>query len=104
MSCILFNIVFEKIIRTASIINNGTILNKSTQVLEYTDDIDIIGRSVIKVKEAFLKMEGAAKNLGLMVNERKTKLLVVSAFYSIQVKYNIHKTLIRPVLTYGSEC
>jgi hypothetical protein len=41
---LLFNVVLEKVMRDASTVNTGTIYNKSTQVLAYADDINIIGR------------------------------------------------------------
>lgn len=69
--------------RTAGIVDTGTILNRSIQILGYTDDVDIIGRSVAEVREAFLKIEEVAESLGLRINEDKTKLLVASAPDSI---------------------
>jgi sorting nexin-29 len=41
---LLFNVVLEKVMRDAGILNSGTIHNKSTQVLAYADDINIIDR------------------------------------------------------------
>jgi sorting nexin-29 len=43
LACLLFNVVLEKVMRDAGILNSGTIYNKSTQVLAYADDINIIG-------------------------------------------------------------
>lgn len=33
---------------------------------------------IFEVKEAFFRMEDAAKSMGLVINEHKTKLIVVS--------------------------
>lgn len=77
LSCILFNIALEKAIRTADIVNRGTILNRSIQTLGYADDLDIIGRSIPEVRGAFLKIEEAARRMGLVINEHK--LMVASA-------------------------
>jgi hypothetical protein len=49
--------VLESIVRRAKLQTNGNIFNKQTQILGYTDDIDIIGRSQ------------AANKVGLIINE-----------------------------------
>jgi hypothetical protein len=41
----------------------------------YADDIDIIARSRKSLKEAFLSLERAAREMGLRINEEKTKYL-----------------------------
>jgi hypothetical protein len=45
------------------------------QVLTYADDIDIIGRTTRAVKEAFVNLESATKEMGLAINESKTKYM-----------------------------
>ena len=47
--------------------------------LAYADDVDIIGRSICKVEAAFSKFAEEARNIGLAVNESKTKLLLSTA-------------------------
>lgn len=162
LSCILFNIALEKVIRDSGLNYRNTILQRSTQILAYADDIDIIGRTKKDVVEAFTALETAARDIGLAVNEEKTKFLVVSSrahdvqplqignftfegvtqfkylgalitskneikveignrlfmanrcyfglrkqlkskFISINTKINLYKTLIRPIILYGSE-
>ena len=50
--------------------SSGIIFYKSTQILAYADDIDIIGlQSTLGIKQA-------AANLGLQINEAKTKQMV----------------------------
>ena len=53
----------------------GTIFYKSTQILAYADDIDIIGLRLSYVAEAYQGIEQAAENLGFQINEAKTKLM-----------------------------
>ena len=44
LSCDLFNICLEMIIRAANIDTTGNIYYKSLQILRYVDDLDIITR------------------------------------------------------------
>ncbi|XP_054719192.1 uncharacterized protein LOC129228537 [Uloborus diversus] len=78
LSCILFNLALEKVIRDSSINTRATILQRTIQILAYVDDIDIVGRRKQDVIEAFVALENAAKELGLTVNEEKTKFSVAS--------------------------
>jgi hypothetical protein len=55
----------------------GTLFNKSVQILAYADDIVIIGDSLAVLKEIFISMEKAAKEMGLTVNENKTKFMAL---------------------------
>jgi sorting nexin-29 len=79
LSTKLFNIALEGVCRKARLELNGSIFNKSTQLLAYADDIDIIGRNTRSITEAYSKLELEASRLGLLVNEDKTKLLMVAA-------------------------
>jgi hypothetical protein len=78
VSTMLFNIALEGVIRRAGVEKEGSIFTKSIQLLGFADDIDIIGRSVRAVKDAFIKLEKEASRIGLRVNEDKTKFLMVS--------------------------
>lgn len=70
------NIVLEQIVRKAGVSTENIIFNKSTKLLGYADDIDIIGRQQKIVLEAFTAIEEQAKQLvDLEVNEDKTKYL-----------------------------
>ena len=53
LSCNLFNIVMEMIMRKAAVNTSGTIFNRSHMLLAYTDDVDIIGRKLRDVTAAF---------------------------------------------------
>ena len=166
LSTTLFNLALEGIMRRSGINGGGTIFNKLIQLLGYADDIDIVGRNIRSIKDAYLKLEAEANKIGLYVNEEKTKFLMVSpsprtvnlvgthleignkkfevvkeftylgmlisnqhdtaveikrrilsgtrAFYSLKPqlsskklsrrsKLTIYKTLIRPIVLYGSE-
>jgi len=79
LSTKLFNIALEGICRRAKLQLTGTIFNKSSQLLAFADDIDIVGRSLRAITDTFSKLEREANKVGLHVNEEKTKLLMVAA-------------------------
>ncbi|GAB0096461.1 hypothetical protein DMENIID0001_119820 [Sergentomyia squamirostris] len=62
LSCVLFNLALEKAIRDSGVSMRGVIFNKSTQLLAYVDDINIMVRNPRVVQEAFIQIEktGAA--------------------------------------------
>jgi hypothetical protein len=49
-------------------------------VLAFADDINSIGRSLRLVKEAFLNLEKAAKDIGLIINEDKIKFMPITVY------------------------
>ncbi|XP_051858122.1 uncharacterized protein LOC127565084 [Drosophila albomicans] len=80
LSCILFNILMESIIRKAGVHRTGTILtNRCVQLLGYADDIDIIGRTKRDVTGAFMAIKEESAKVGLAVNMEKTKFMVCSS-------------------------
>jgi hypothetical protein len=60
--------VLEVIVRRANLQTIGTIYNKETQLLAYSDDIDIIGRSQSAVWDALEREEA---KVWLKINEHK---------------------------------
>ncbi|XP_073848775.1 uncharacterized protein [Musca autumnalis] len=85
LSCDLFNILLEKVIRDANVKRNGTIYTNSHMLLAYADDIDIMGRSVKEVTDTFRKVEAESAKVGLAVNGDKTKLMVSTRKASIEL-------------------
>ena len=79
LACLLFYLVLEKAIRDSSVETTGTILYRSTQILAYADDIDIIGLRLSYVVEAYQGFKQAPGNLGLQINEAKIKLMVATS-------------------------
>ena len=78
LSCLLFNIALEGVIRGAGLNNDirGTIFYRSLQFLGFADDIDIIGRTTAKVREAYTRLKREAARIGLRINTTKTKYLL----------------------------
>ncbi|GBL78585.1 hypothetical protein AVEN_65180-1 [Araneus ventricosus] len=77
LACLLFNLALEKCIRVSGLDRRDTLWNRSLQLLTYEDDIDIIGRSERAVKEAFRALEISATDMGLTINEDKTRFMEV---------------------------
>ena len=73
----LFNFIMEtKIFQLkAGVHRNGTIFQKSVQLLAYADDIDIIGRTKRNITVVFSAIERESIKMGLAVNEGKTKYM-----------------------------
>jgi len=58
-------------------INKGGSLYTSTlQILAYADDVNLIGRSTGRLKDTVVQMEGGANEVGLRLNEEKTKYMI----------------------------
>jgi hypothetical protein len=81
LSVFLFNVVLEWIIRKLirpEDMSKTTSLTASFQLLAYADDIALITRRLPDLKEFFIKLERAAREARLEVNERKTNYLIAS--------------------------
>src|SRR6202012_4324618 len=48
---------------------NSTIFTKSSQLLGFADDLDLIGRNMDVVKEKFLALDNRGSDFGLKVND-----------------------------------
>jgi hypothetical protein len=66
----------EKIIRNVKTNPGGTIFNRTRQCLAYADDVVILGRSVGYISETLEDMAVVATQIGLSVNNAKTKCMV----------------------------
>lgn len=69
----LFNFALEYVTRKLQIDVNATILNKSVKIVEYADDLNILGRSVPALKETFLELEETVREIGLGSTRRKQR-------------------------------
>lgn len=73
LSATLFNIALEETIKDLDI--KGSLTTKEGQIIAYADDIVILARTRKKMEDTFKKMRTAAKNMGLLINENKTKYI-----------------------------
>jgi len=78
MACLLFNITLEYTIRKSGIQTRGTTTYESVQIMAYDNDTIIVGRSLASMTEAFQLLEKASKEVGLVLNEGKTKYIVAA--------------------------
>lgn len=78
LSGVAFNIVLEWVVRQIGGNWKGTLLNTSRQILGFADDVDVLGRAVLEIKEAFLQIDSAASKVGLKINETKTKYMTMA--------------------------
>ena len=74
-----FNLALERAIRDSKVDTSGIIFYKSTQILAYADDTDIIGLRLSYVAEAYQGIEQAAENLALQINAVTTKLMMATS-------------------------
>jgi hypothetical protein len=62
--------VLEVFVRRANLQTTGTIYNKETQKLAYTDDIDIVSRSLSVIRDAYLAFEREAVKVMLKIRTK----------------------------------
>jgi hypothetical protein len=72
----LFNAVLEKVMRHIQINKGGSIYTRTLQILAYADDVNLIGRSTGLLNDAVVQMEAGANEVGLKINEEKTKYMI----------------------------
>jgi hypothetical protein len=77
--CLLFNLALQEVIAETSLDTRGTILHKPLQILAYADDVATIGRYERTVKESYVKLKKAAPQMGLTINEEKTRYMEVGS-------------------------
>ena len=56
----------------------GHIGIKSTQILEYADDVEMVSRNKNALKDTLDNIESEARQRGLLINENKTKYMEVT--------------------------
>ena len=79
LSCLLFNLALELAMRRAGISTSRTLANGVIQVLGFTDDLDLAGRTHAEVVDIFTRLREEASRMGMIVNESKTKYMKTNA-------------------------
>jgi hypothetical protein len=83
----LFNIALEYVMRQLSVEDNSTTFYKSVQLVDYADEVNIIGRTKRAVSEVYEEPKERAKGIGLNIrvekkivqNERTRKICEILA-------------------------
>lgn len=79
LSCLLFNIALEGVMRRAEFNMRGTIFNKSGQFICFADDVDVVGRTFEVVADRYTRLKREADRIGLKINTSKTKYMLAGA-------------------------
>ncbi|XP_055371836.1 uncharacterized protein LOC129605867 [Condylostylus longicornis] len=74
LSSLIFNLMLHYALKDIG--TDKTIFTRSVQMCAYADDMVIIARNVRILKDTFLKLERNTNNIGLSINEQKTKYFV----------------------------
>jgi len=78
LSPLLFNFALQYAIRRVQVNQEGLKLNGAHQLLNYADDVNILGGSVHTVEENAEALVVATKETGLEVNADQTKYIIMS--------------------------
>ena len=73
LSALLFSVVLDSVIANLEV--RGNITTRLKQICGYADDIVIIGRTTQTLINTFCKLKQEALNVGIIVNNNKTKYL-----------------------------
>jgi sorting nexin-29 len=89
LSPILFNLALEKVIRDMHEKREMELV-RMNNILAYADDLVILGSSINEIKTSAEKLFKASQNMDLIVNEEKTKYMVMSRQLTPKSNLKIH--------------
>ena len=78
VSPMLFDFALEYAIRRVQVNQSGLKLNGTHQLLAYADDVNILGGTILTLKEKAEALVAATREIGLEVSADKTKYMVMS--------------------------
>jgi hypothetical protein len=71
----LFKLALHKVIQNIKMFPNGIKIGKQQlNVLAYADDIVLIGKNEIEIRQLYTEIENIARKLGLYINPEKTNI------------------------------
>jgi sorting nexin-29 len=71
---LLFNIAWENAIRKCEVETHGSIFEKCSQIMAYTDDVVIMGRKLQDVEEVFKSLVEQTNKMELEIKEKLQNL------------------------------
>jgi len=78
LSPILFNLALQKVMQSIHMVPSGMKIGKEQlNILAYADDIVLIRKNKIEIRQLFAEKQNIARKLGLHINLRKTKYTIV---------------------------
>ena len=78
LSTILFNLALQKVIQSVQKVPSGIKIGKEKlNILAYADDIVLIGKNEIEIRQLFVEMENIVRKFGLQINQENTKHVIV---------------------------
>ncbi|XP_062706099.1 uncharacterized protein LOC134287678 [Aedes albopictus] len=93
LSCLLFTIALEGVMRRAGLNSRGTIFTKSGQFVCFADDMDIIARTFGTVAELYTRLKREAVKVGLVMNASKTKYMLVDGTEHDRIRLGSNVTI-----------
>jgi len=81
----LFNLALQKVIQSIKMTPSSIkIGKKQLNTLAYADGIALIGKNEIEKRKLFVEMENIDRNLGLQINQEKTKYMILERRNSLK--------------------
>jgi len=75
---IIIQFSITKVIQSIKMVPDGIKIGKEQlNILAYADDIVLIGKNEVEIRQLFVEIEDIARKLGLHINQGKTKYMIV---------------------------